>query len=108
MWCTPAAAGSGYRTTGVVDDGDAMVLVGVGQECDEVVAEGHARLEQGGVPVDQRVEVGSLEHDVGELLRGDPLRGRREHPGLDSHCALRTIRSVGAPDGSDRETPSRA
>jgi hypothetical protein len=62
------------RTAGRVDDGHPMVLVVVGQEGDEIVAESHARLKHRGVPGDHRVVVGGLEDDVGELLRGDPLR----------------------------------
>src|SRR5438132_4179954 len=57
-------AGGGWirgRTTGVVDDGHSMVLVVVGEKGDEIVAEGHARLQHGRVPGDHRVEIRGLE-----------------------------------------------
>ncbi len=82
------------RTAGVADDRHAMVLVVVSKERDEVVTEGHARLQHGGVPGDHRVKVGGLEDDMSELLRGDPLRGRRESPGLGGHCIHRILHGV--------------
>jgi hypothetical protein len=62
------------RATGSVEDGDPMVLIVVGEEGDEIVAEGHTRLQHGGVPGDHRVIVGGLEDDMGELVRDDLLR----------------------------------
>src|SRR5438477_586976 len=83
------------RTTGGVEDGHSMMLVVVGKEGDEIVAECHRRLEHGGVPGDHRVIVGGLEDDVGELLRDDPLRGRRERPGRGGHCIHRVLHGLG-------------
>src|SRR5262245_12923827 len=68
-----------------------MVLVVVGEESDEIVAEGHPRLQHGGVPRDHRVVVGGPENDVRKLLRGDPLRRRRESPGGSGHGAHRVL-----------------
>ena len=65
-------------TTGSVEDGHSMMLVVVGQQGDEIVAEGHACLQHGGVPADHRVIVGGLEDNMGELLRNDPLGGCRK------------------------------
>src|SRR4030095_10365537 len=79
----------GLGTARRVENGHTMVLVVVREEGDEVVAECHARFEHGGVPGDHRLVARRLEDDVGELLRCDPPRGRRERPGYGGPCAHR-------------------